>query len=148
MPRWPADRTDAEAYPGPGYDLPLFYNDLDTNGHLNNVAIGRYFEHARFAGNIAAGLREAQRPTGSHFLVARVAIDYVSEGLYGTALHVRSRTARLGTSSVQLEQGAWQDGRLVGLADVTLVHLVDGAPAPLSDAIREVMGAMAVPLAP
>lgn len=144
MPRWPAERLVVEAYPGPGYELPLFYNDLDTNGHLNNVAIGRYFEQGRFAGNIAAGLREAQRPTGSHFLVGRVAIDYLSEGEYGTPLHVRTRTGRLGGSSVTLEQAAWQDGRVVGLAEVLLVHLIDRRPAPLPDAIRAVLARMRV----
>jgi acyl-CoA thioester hydrolase len=144
MPRWPADRLDVDAYPAPGFDLPIFYNDLDTNGHLNNVALGRFFEHARFAGNVSAGLREAQRPTGSHFLVARVAIDYLIEGQYGETLHVRTRTGRIGTSSAVLEQAAWQQGEALGLAEVVMVHLVDGRPAPFSPALRAVLESMRV----
>jgi acyl-CoA thioester hydrolase len=144
MPRWPADRLDVDAYPGPGYDLPIFYNDLDTNGHLNNVALGRFFEHARFAGNVSAGLREAGRPTQSHFLVARVAIDYLTEGRYGETLHVRTRTARVGTSATVLEQAAWQQGECLGLAEVVFVHLVDGHPAPVSPALRTVLESMRV----
>lgn len=144
MSRWPADRLDVDAYPGPGFDVPILYGDLDTNGHLNNVALGRFFEHARFAGNVSAGLREAGLPTRSHFLVARVAIDYLVEGRYGETLHVRSRTARLGTSSAVLEQAAWQRGECLGLAEVVMVHLVEGRPAPLSAALRSVLGSMRV----
>lgn len=144
MPRWPADRIDVDAYPAPGFDLPIFYNDLDTNGHLNNVALGRFFEHARFAGNVRAGLREAQRPTDSHFLVGRVAIDYLLEGQYGETLHVRTRTGRIGTSSIVLEQAAWQRGECLGLAEVVMVHLSAGHPAPVPPALRSLMESMRV----
>jgi acyl-CoA thioester hydrolase len=144
MPRWPDERLALDRYPGPGFDLTVFYNDLDTNGHINNVALGRYFEQGRFAGNIAAGLRDAQHSTASHFLVGRVAIDYLSEGTYGHVLHVRTRAGRLGGSSVTLEQAAWQDGRVVGLAEVVLVHLIENRPAPLTDPIRAAFARMSV----
>lgn len=144
MPHWPADRLDVDAYPGPGFDLPIFYGDLDTNGHLNNVALGRFFEHARFSGNVSAGLRTAGLSTGSHFLVARVAIDYLVEGRYGEILHVRTRTGRIGTSSTVLEQAAWQRGECLGLAEVVMVHLVDGRPAPVTVAVRTVLESMRV----
>ncbi|HEX7355776.1 MAG TPA: thioesterase family protein [Mycobacteriales bacterium] len=142
MPRWPADRLAVDAYPGPGYDLPILYGDLDTNGHLNNVALGRFFEHARFSGNVSAGLREAGRPAGAHFLVARVAIDYLLEGRMGETLHVRTRLARIGTSAATLEQAAWQQGACLGLAEVVFVHLIDGRPAPISPAVRAVLESM------
>ncbi|MGH3745135.1 MAG: acyl-CoA thioesterase [Mycobacteriales bacterium] len=142
MSRWPADRLDVDAYPGPGFDLPIFYGDLDTNGHLNNVALGRFFEHARLTGNVSAGLREAGLSTGSHFLVARVAIDYLVEGRYGETLHVRTRTARVQTSSTVLEQAAWQQGECLGLAEVVMVHLIDGRPASVTPALRAVLESM------
>lgn len=141
MPRWPADRLDPQAYPGPGIDLPVFYNDLDPNGHLNNVALGRFFEHARVAGVAAGGTRAVMRESGGHFLVARVAVDYVSEGQFGADLHVRTRLARLGSSSLTIEQAAWQRGGCVGLAEVVLVHLREGAPAPLPPAAAAAFGA-------
>jgi acyl-CoA thioester hydrolase len=145
MPSWPEDKISVDAYPGPGYDLTIFYNDLDTNWHLNNVALGRFFEQGRFRNNSDAGMRDVQSGTGSHFLVGRVAIDYVSEGTYdGGPLHVRTRTGRIGTSSVVLEQAAWQGDRVVGLCETTLVHLVDGRPAPLGDALRTAFEAMRV----
>jgi acyl-CoA thioester hydrolase len=134
MSRWAPDRTHRDGYPGPGIDLPILYNDLDPNRHLNNVALGRFFEHARVLVNRDLGLH-TEIGTG-RALVARVAIDYVSEGFFGTPLHVRTRVARLGTSSVTLEQAAWQDERCVGLSEVVLVHLSDDRPAPWPDALR------------
>lgn len=145
MPTWPADRVTIGAYPGPGYDLPIFYNDLDTNHHLNNVALGRFFEQGRFRNNLDAGMRLVQEETASHFLVGRVAIDYLSEGRYDDgALHVRTRTGRVGRSSVLLEQAAWQDERVVGLCETTLVHLQAGRPAPLPEPLRVAFEAMRV----
>lgn len=138
MNRWQG-RDVPRNYPGPGADLTVMFNDLDPNNHLNNVAIGRFFEHARVTSNQGDGLWEALRP--GHLIVARVAIDYLTEGRIGP-LHVRTRLASLGRTSYRMEQAAWQpqgDGTVcLGLAEVTLVHLRAGRPAPLTDAFREV----------
>ncbi len=136
--RW-GGRDLVESYPGPGVDLTVMYNDLDPNNHLNNVAIGRFFEHARVTANQGDGLWQALRP--GRLIVARVAIDYLVEGRIGP-VHVRTRLASLGRTSYRMEQAAWQPqpggtASCLGLAEVTLVHLRDGRPAPLSDAFRE-----------
>lgn len=136
--RWPADRLDLEAYPGPGLDLPVFYNDLDPNGHLNNVALGRFFEEGRVT--YFARLKATVEP-GFRLLVVRVAIDYLAEGFHGTPLHVRSRTGRIGTSSVTVEQAAWQGDRLIGLAEATLAHSTEGRSAPLPPQTRAYLAA-------
>ncbi len=136
--RW-GDRDQIAAYPGPGTDLTVMFNDLDPNNHLNNVAIGRFFEHARVTTNQNDGLWQSLRP--GHLIVARVAIDYLTEGRIGP-VHVRTRLASLGRSSYRMEQALWQPDRdgataCLGLAEVTLVHLRDGRPAPLTDAFRD-----------
>ena len=137
--RWPAERLDPESYLAPGVDLPVLYNDLDPNHHLNNVAFGRFFEHARVVANV--GLRKALAGAGN-VLVARVAIDYLVEGRFGPPLHVRTRVARIGRSSVTLEQAAWQDGACIALAEVVLVHAIGGRSAPLPDAVQSVFTPM------
>jgi len=136
MSRFPADRLELDAYPGPGTDLPVFYGDLDPNWHVNNVAMGRFFEHGRVVAHRETGLDDAARP--GHFLSVRVAIDYLHEALFGT-LHVRSRFVRVGTSSFTVEQAVWQEGRAVAVAEVVLVHVIDKVAAPLPEAVRALL---------
>jgi acyl-CoA thioester hydrolase len=135
--RWPAERLDPAGYLEPGADLPVFYGDLDTNGHLNNVAFGRFFEQARFLAHRAVGISAVMHEEDSGFLVARVSIDYLREARFGSPLHVRTRAAHIGTSSVVEEQAAWQSGHCVALSEVVMVYVSGGAPRPLSAAMLE-----------
>jgi acyl-CoA thioester hydrolase len=137
--RWSADRLDPTCYLEPGLDLPVFYGDLDTQGHLNNVAFGRFFEQARYTAHRAAGMAEISAAEDSHFMVARVSVDYLREGRFGSPLHLRTRAARIGTASVVEEQGAWQDGQCVALAEVVMVYTHAGASTPLTPRMREVV---------
>lgn len=143
--RWPAERVEPAAYPAPGLDLPVFYGDLDTNRHVNNVAFGRYFEQGRLEAHHRAGITHELREGGSSLLVARVAIDYLAEVHYGRTINVRTRVAAIGNSSMTEQQAAWQGGTCVGLAEVVVVHRRDGAAAPWPEAIRAVLAGMQVP---
>lgn len=128
--RWSPERLELSSYPGPGMDLPVLFADLDLNGHLNNVAMGRFFEHARATALYGSGYGDAVHGHGGSSVVVRVAIDYLREVRLGSPLHVRSRLTRIGTSSVTLEQAAWVEGECVGLAEVVLVHTRDAVAAP------------------
>jgi acyl-CoA thioester hydrolase len=130
MPQWDPARIDPSAYPGPGIDLPVTYADLDTNGHLNNVALGRFFEHARATTFSQSGFWHAVHGGGGTSVVGRVAIDYLAEVYLFTTLQVRSRLLRIGTSSATIEQAAFRDGVAIGLAEVVFVHTKDGKAAP------------------
>lgn len=134
--RWPAERLETASYLGPGVDLPVFYGDLDTGGHVNNVTFGRFFEQGRFLAHRDAGFPSVLAEEGSVVLVARVSIDYLQQGRFGHPLHVRTRLARVGTASFHEEQAAWQDGRCVALSEVTMVYARDDRPAPLSEGMR------------
>ena len=137
--RWAAERLDPACYLEPGLDLPVFYGDLDTQGHLNNVAFGRFFEQARYTAHRAVGMAEISAAESSFFMVARVSVDYLREGRFGTPLHVRTRAARIGTASVVEEQAAWQDGECVSLAEVVMVYTHAGASTPLTPRMLEVV---------
>lgn len=145
MPRWEADRLDLSSYPGPGVDLPVMYADLDTNGHLNNVALGRFFEHQRASAFTGSGFWHAVHAAGGFSVVGRVAIDYLREVHMGSTLHVRSRMVRVGTSSATVEQCAWRDGEAIGLAEVVFVHTKGGSSAPWPDAAVAVLREMGAP---
>ena len=126
--RWAPDRLDRECYPGPGLDLPVLFGDLDTNMHVNNVMMGRFFEESRVDTNFQAGVPHILHAVQMHLLIARVAIDYVREARYRKPLHVRMRVANIGTTSVTYEQAAWQGDDCVALAEVVAVcRSADGA---------------------
>src|SRR4051794_24911387 len=133
--RWEADRLDPAAYASPGVDLPIFYGDLDTNRHVNNVALGRYFEQGRLETHHSIGIDQAVRGGGGGLVVARVAIDYVAEVHYGAPLHIRARVCSVGRSSMHQEQAAWQNGQCVALAEVVAVHRREGVVAEWPEAV-------------
>lgn len=145
--RWPPDRLDPASYVAPGIDLPIFYGDLDTNRHVNNVALGRYFEQGRLQTHHGIGIDRAVRSSGGGLVVARVAIDYLIEVHFGAPLHIRARVVSIGRSSMRQEQAAWQNGKCVALAEVIAVHRRDGVVAEWPDAVRELWRLLQVPTA-
>ena len=130
MPTWETHRLDPSCYPGPGLDLPVVYGDLDVNGHLNNVVMGRFFEHSRAGAFSALGFWQVVHRGGGRSFVVRVCIDYLREVHMNQVLHVRSRMVGVGTASARVEQAAWVDGTCVALADVVFAHARDGASEP------------------
>lgn len=146
--RWAADRLDRDCYPGPGLDLPVLFGDLDTNMHVNNVMIGRFFEESRVDTHFHAGIPHILHDVGMHNLIARVAIDYVREARYRKPLHVRLRVADIGTTSVRYAQAAWQGDHCVALAEVVAVcRSADGA-APWPDQARAALEGLKDPTRP
>jgi len=138
--RWEPERVLRDSYPGPGFDLPVMFGDLDPNRHVNNVAMGRYFEQARVLTN--GRLRDSGGwPERSSFVIARVAVDYLAETHFGTPLHVRVRVHAVGHSSVTQQQAAWQGGVCVALAEAVLVHRSGGGPSPLPEPMRAAFAA-------
>lgn len=130
MPAWDPQRLDPACYSGPGVDLPVLFADLDVNHHLNNVAMGRFFEHSRamtFADN---GFWKAAHLDGGRSFVVRVVIDYLREVYVGSSMNVRSRLVHVGRSSARVEQAAWVQGECVGLAEVVFAHALSGRAAP------------------
>jgi acyl-CoA thioester hydrolase len=136
MNRLAPERLDPDCYLEPGADLPVFYGDLDTNGHLNNVAFGRFFEQARFLSHRSVGISALTAQDDSTFLVARVSIDYLREARFGTPLHVRTRLWQINNSSVVEQQAAWQKGLCVAVAEVIMVYVKDGKPTPVPARMR------------
>lgn len=142
MSRFPQHRTDRRYYPGPGLDLPVLYNDLDPNGHLNNVAFGRFFEHARTIQHRLMGLHELyDDPEPYRLLVARVAIDYLAEVGMNEAVHVRVRTAKIGSSSLVEESAAWSGEVCIALAEDVIALRRSGAAATWPEGVRATMHA-------
>ena len=109
------------------------FRDCDAMGHVNNAVFSTYLEQARIA--ILGGL--------DTFILARVEIDFRAELRAGEAVEVRSRCARIGTKSFDLEHEITADGRVVAEGKSVLVSYdyERGESVPVPDALRERLGA-------
>jgi acyl-CoA thioester hydrolase len=109
------------------------FNDCDPMGHVNNAAYSTYLEQARIG--VLGGL--------DPFILARVEIDFRAELRAGEEVEVRTRCARIGTKSFDLEHLISTDGRVVAEAKSVLVGYDYGAgrSVPLTDELRRRLAA-------
>jgi acyl-CoA thioester hydrolase len=127
----PARRVEA-SYPFV-HTLRSQFRDLDPLGHVNNVVVAAYYEDARthfLSKHWGGGPR---RPDGFYVLVANVNVDYLGEALHPREFRVACGVSRVGTSSVVVSQALFSEGVCIGLADATVVTMLQGRPVPLPD---------------
>jgi acyl-CoA thioester hydrolase len=112
------------------------FGDLDPVGHVNNNAIGQYFENAR------AFLFMAITPGWPNrddlFVLGRTAIDFRKELHLPAALKVGSRILKLGRTSMVLSNGLFSEGAGIAYCESVSV-LIDRktrAPIALPDDLR------------
>lgn len=93
------------------------YGDLDTNAHLNNVAVHQFFESARVAylHRLFPQLSAAGRDGGRGMIFAETHVRFASPGFYDERVRIDVRPADLRRSSFKLEF------RMVGEADERLI---------------------------
>src|SRR3989344_6305407 len=101
-------RLDAASYPA-SIELQTRFQDMDINGHLNNVAFAALFESGRVLLN-----REVRpplaRPANERTMVAAVEINYLAEGNFPDPVLIATGIGRLGTSSWTIVQAMFQNG--------------------------------------
>lgn len=127
-------RLDATAYPIT-QEIDTRYQDLDTNGHLNNVAFAALFESARVRIN-GAPRSDSDRPANVRTMVASVAIAYLAEGSFPDPVTVTSGIGRIGNSSWTIEQAMFQQGRCIATCDTVVVARTDEQAKPLGAKLR------------
>lgn len=112
------------------------FNDLDALGHVNNNAIGVYFEQARIALLMeAGGFRDGDAWT---VVLARSLIEFKAELLYPNSVRIGVRGLRLGTSSMTIGVGIFLGDRCIATQEAVCV-IVDKAthrPTPLPEPLR------------
>ena len=108
------------------------FRDCDSMGHVNNAVYSTYLEEARID---VVGSLEA-------FILARVELDFRAELHAGEEIETRTRVARIGTKSFDLEHEIRSGERLVAEAKSVLVayDYAAGASVPLSPALLERLG--------
>ena len=98
--------------------IPVRFGDQDVLGHVNNVAIASYFEHARCAKLIP--VLQSQTPRLSTVL-ARIVIEYMQEIHFPDVVDVGIRISRFGTKSFVIAGGIFSGGTCCATAEATMV---------------------------
>jgi acyl-CoA thioester hydrolase len=109
--------------------------DLDGYGHLNAIRLGHFYEDAR-ASFYRTAFVAVQLP---RLLVAQLTIRYLQEAHWPGALRVGTGISRLGSSSVTMVQGLFDEAsHCLGLCETVLVNTGGGGSAPIPADARAV----------
>ena len=133
MPKPESWRLDAASYPV-CIDFQTRFQDMDINGHLNNVAFAALFESGRVLLNREIRPWE-ERPANERTMVAAVEINYLAEGNFPDPVQIATGIGRLGTSSWTIVQAMFQNSRCIATCDTVVVCRTDGEAKPLRAAM-------------
>ncbi|MGB0695147.1 MAG: acyl-CoA thioesterase [Rhodospirillaceae bacterium] len=124
-----------EDFPHRTFDK-LRYGDTDRQGHVNNAISATMFETGRVELLIAPDVPLLS--PGYSFVIANITIDYIDEILWPGSVEIGTRVTKIGRSSIGLDQGLFQEGRLVGAARSVIVMTDESTRRshPLPDAGR------------
>ncbi|BBB14288.1 acyl-CoA thioesterase [Sphingopyxis sp. FD7] len=122
------------------------FQDMDINGHLNNVAFAALFESGRVLLNRQVRPL-GERPANERTMVAAVEINYLAEGHFPDPVEIATGIGRIGTSSWTIVQAMFQNGRCIATCDTVVVCRTDGQAKPLRAAmVAELEATMARPV--
>jgi acyl-CoA thioester hydrolase len=137
-------RLALENYPLRFEAQPL-YGDVDTNRHVNNVTVARWFEESRAQLNHhvagvagAAGLGSAgtvrllDPPPGLQLLLVSIQIEYLQQVPYPSTVTVAAAVGRLGGASYAVAHALFQGGRCAAIGESVVVQARDGRPLRLT----------------
>ncbi|MSP83125.1 MAG: acyl-CoA thioesterase [Alphaproteobacteria bacterium] len=97
------------------------FGDLDRHNHLNNVALCAMLENGRveFRERLVP---EVARDEASAWLLVTIAITFLGSMSYPGVVDIGTRPVRVGRSSYELAQGAFDGARCLATARVKTVH--------------------------
>ena len=133
MPKPESWRLNPASYPV-AIELQTRFQDMDINGHLNNVAFADLFESGRVLLNRDVRPLD-ERPANERTMVAAVEINYLAEGNFPDPVQIATGIGRLGTSSWTIVQAMFQNGGCIATCDTVVVCRTDGQAKPLRAAM-------------
>ncbi|WP_417514255.1 acyl-CoA thioesterase [Marinobacter sp.] len=118
------------------YELQPRFSDTDALGHISNTTLPVWFEQARMP------LFSIFHPTLDvktwPLIIARVEIDFVAQSFWHLPVEIRTGVGKIGNSSFQAVQEAWQDGKQIARGQAVLIHFdyETEKAVPIPDEIR------------
>lgn len=134
MPKPDPALLDMARYPFSCQIEPRF-GDLDTNLHINNVALTGIIEDARVRFHARSGYHAAMTERVS--MVVSFTVEYLDQCFYPHPLEIHVGASRLGRTSYVLNQLVRQQERQVAYSEAVMVCMDKAGPAPLPDAFRK-----------
>ena len=111
------------------------FSDMDSNRHINNVAIATMLEDARVRFGQVAGLHDVM-DGGLRPMVASVGIEYLAQGHFPHPVVAYVATEDVGRSSWRVVQFLAQDGQPIAFARSVIVCTDGLRSAPIPQAFR------------
>ncbi len=113
------------------------FQDLDTMGHINNVAISGMFETARIRFHHHLGRHPQEQ--GVRWLVANVTLNFIEESHFPYPFEIHCAIGHIGRTSWTISSAGFQKGVCVATADTTVVtHGAEGRRV-IDETLREAM---------
>ncbi len=97
------------------------YSDTDRQGHVNNAVFSTFVETGR-----VSFLYDPERPLGregAEWVIVSLKLDFLGEIRWPGRVEIGTGVARIGTSSVTLEEGLFQNDRQVAAAETVIVQI-------------------------
>jgi acyl-CoA thioester hydrolase len=113
------------------------FSDMDTEGHLNNVALASFYEDGRVS--FLRGLAGEERGKSFRFVIVRISISYLAEAQYPGDYDVGLGVTTFGNTSFGIGAGLFIAGKCVGVCDTTQVVVGNQGPIALPQALRDAL---------
>lgn len=97
------------------------YGDTDRQGHVNNAVFSAFLEAGRVNMLFPGGA--PLHAAGAAFVIARLVLDFKAELNWPGEVWIGTRVARIGRSSMTLEQAIYQDGLCAATAENVIVQM-------------------------
>jgi acyl-CoA thioester hydrolase len=96
------------------------FNETDALGHINNTVLAQWFEGAR---DPIFRLFSPDLDTKQwRLILASTSIQFKAELFYGVAVEIHTGISKVGNSSFEVYQQAWQQGKCCATGQAVLVH--------------------------
>jgi acyl-CoA thioester hydrolase len=117
------------------------FQDMDVNGHLNNVSFAALFESARVQVNQTTQ-DWSDYPSQIRPLIAAVTINYLREGSYPEDVSIGSGIGHIGNTSWTISQAMFQNGHCIACADSVIVFRDEHGSATIPNDLRAQLDAL------